>query len=86
LQPPTRRAAPAKARAAPKRASKLAKDNGLNADQEAEIREAFGLFAVRHPDHEDSKEGVLRKDDVRRCLMYVVALTDAENHAVAYLL
>ncbi|OSS44666.1 hypothetical protein B5807_10549 [Epicoccum nigrum] len=67
--PPKRRAAPAKARAAPKRASKLAKDNGLNADQEAEIREAFGLFAVHHPDHEDSKEGVLRKDDVRRCLI-----------------
>jgi hypothetical protein len=52
-----------------KRASKLAKENGLTADQEAEIREAFALFAVHHPDHEDSKEGVLRKDDVRRCLM-----------------
>jgi hypothetical protein len=52
-----------------KRASKLAKENGLSADQETEIREAFALFAVRHPDHEDSKEGVLRKDDVRRCLM-----------------
>ncbi|KAH6642220.1 EF-hand superfamily Ca2+-modulated protein [Boeremia exigua] len=55
--PPKRRAAPAKARPAPKRASKLAKENGLNADQEAEIREAFGLFAVHHPEHEDSKEG-----------------------------
>jgi hypothetical protein len=52
-----------------KRASKLAKENGLSADQEAEIREAFALFAVHHPDHEDAKEGVLRKDDVRRCLM-----------------
>jgi hypothetical protein len=52
-----------------KRASKLAKDNGITADQEAEIREAFGLFAVSHPDHESSKEGVLRRDDVRRCLM-----------------
>ncbi|KAF1924192.1 EF-hand superfamily Ca2+-modulated protein [Didymella exigua CBS 183.55] len=67
--PAKRRAAPAKARPAPKRASKLAKENGLNADQEAEIREAFGLFAVHHPEHEESKEGVLRKDDVRRCLI-----------------
>lgn len=71
LQPPKHRVARAKARPAPKRGSKLAKENGLNADQEAEIREAFGLFAVHHPEHEDSKEGVLRKDDVRRCLMYV---------------
>lgn len=67
--PPKRRPAPAKARPAPKRASKLAKENGLTAEQEGEIREAFGLFAVHHPDHEDSKEGVLRKDDVRRCLI-----------------
>jgi hypothetical protein len=69
LQPPKRRAAPAKHRAPVKRASKLAKENGLSADQEAEIREAYALFAVHHPEHEDSKEGVLRKDDVRRCLM-----------------
>lgn len=48
----------------------------MSADQEAEIREAFGLFAVHHPDHEDSKEGVLRKDDVRRCLMYARILID----------
>lgn len=67
----------------PKRASKLAKENGLNADQEAEIREAFGLFAVHHPDHEDSKEGVLRKDDVRRCLMYVCRLTREAMRKVA---
>lgn len=62
-----------------KRASKLAKENGLTADQEAEIREAFALFAVRHPDHEDSKEGVLRKDDVRRCLMYVCQIRCNSN-------
>jgi hypothetical protein len=68
-QPPKRRAA-AKVNIAPKRPSKLAKQHGLTADQEAEIREAFGLFAIQHPEHEDSKEGVLRKDDVRRCLMY----------------
>ncbi|KAH7083581.1 EF-hand superfamily Ca2+-modulated protein [Paraphoma chrysanthemicola] len=67
--PPKRGAASNKSRVPVKRASKLAKENGLNADQEAEIREAFGLFSVHHPDHEDSKEGVLRKDDVRRCLI-----------------
>ncbi|KAF2126373.1 EF-hand superfamily Ca2+-modulated protein [Dothidotthia symphoricarpi CBS 119687] len=67
VQPPKRRAASAKVIV--KRPSKLAKENGLTADQEAEIREAFGLFAVHHPDYEGSKEGVLRKDDVRRCLI-----------------
>ena len=67
-QPPKRRA-PVRS-AAPKRPSKLAKEHGLTAAQEAEIREAFGLFAVQHPDYESSKEGVLRRDDVRRCLMY----------------
>lgn len=70
-QPQKRRAVTAKARPASKRPSKLAKEHGLSADQEVEIREAFGLFAVHHPEYEDSKEGVLRKDDVRRCLMYV---------------
>lgn len=52
-----------------KRPSKLAKENGITAEQEAEIREAFGLFAVSHSEHEGSKEGVLKKSDVRRCLM-----------------
>ncbi|KAH3962935.1 hypothetical protein HBI26_215540 [Parastagonospora nodorum] len=67
--PPKRQAPRGKSRQPVKRASKLAKENGLTADQEAEIREAFALFAVHHPDHGDSKEGVLRKDDVRRCLI-----------------
>ncbi|KAH7384071.1 EF-hand superfamily Ca2+-modulated protein [Phaeosphaeria sp. MPI-PUGE-AT-0046c] len=67
--PPKRNAGPTKQRAPVKRASKLAKENGLSAFQEGEIREAFALFAVQHPDHEDAKEGVLRKDDVRRCLI-----------------
>ncbi|KAL6709177.1 hypothetical protein ACN47E_001993 [Coniothyrium glycines] len=68
---PPKRNAPRgnKARAPVKRASKLAKENGLTAAQEEEIREAFGLFAVQHPEYEDSKEGVLRRDDVRRCLI-----------------
>ncbi|EDU48865.1 FRQ1 Ca2+-binding protein EF-Hand superfamily [Pyrenophora tritici-repentis] len=65
--PPKRRA---RTKAPPtKRPSKLAKENGLSAEQEAEIREAFGLFAVSHPDYEEAEEGVLKKSDVRRCLI-----------------
>jgi hypothetical protein len=71
-QPPKRRAASGKYALPAKRPSKLAKENGITADQEAEIRDAFALFAVKHPEH-DSKEGVLRREDVRRCLMYVCA-------------
>ncbi|KAF2011339.1 EF-hand superfamily Ca2+-modulated protein [Aaosphaeria arxii CBS 175.79] len=67
--PPKRRAAASSKPAPKKRPSKLAKEHGLTAEQEAEIREAFGLFAVNHPDHEDSKEGAIRRDDVRRCLI-----------------
>jgi hypothetical protein len=68
-QPPKRRGPPSRVQPPAKRPSKLAKENGITAEQEAEIREAFGLFAVSHPEHEDSKEGVLKKSDVRRCLM-----------------
>jgi len=52
----------------PKRPSELAKENGLTADQEYEIREAFSCFSIQHPDFHDSPEGVLREADVRRCL------------------
>jgi len=68
-QPP-KRGARIKAPPPAKRPSKLAKDNGLSAQQEAEIREAFGLFAVSHPEYEEAEEGVLKKSDVRRCLMW----------------
>ncbi|PSN65939.1 hypothetical protein BS50DRAFT_621715 [Corynespora cassiicola Philippines] len=67
-QPPKRRAPSSRSAVAAKRPSKLAKEHGLTADQEAEIREAFSLFAVHHPEHGDSKEGVLRRDDVRSSL------------------
>ncbi|KAF2466163.1 EF-hand superfamily Ca2+-modulated protein [Lindgomyces ingoldianus] len=67
--PPKRRAPTTKTALTTKRPSKLAKENRLTADQEAEIREAFSLFAIHHPQHEDSEEGVLRRDDVRRCLI-----------------
>ncbi|KAF2796748.1 EF-hand superfamily Ca2+-modulated protein [Melanomma pulvis-pyrius CBS 109.77] len=67
--PPKRRAPSSRTTVTAKRPSKLAKEHGLTADQEAEIREAYGLFAIQHPAHQNSKEGVLRKDDVRRCLI-----------------
>ncbi|KAF2736026.1 EF-hand [Polyplosphaeria fusca] len=67
--PPKRKRGPVKTRLATKRPSKLAKEHDLTADQEAEIREAFGLFAIQHPNHNDTSEGVLRRDDVRRCLI-----------------
>ncbi|OCL14300.1 hypothetical protein AOQ84DRAFT_351578 [Glonium stellatum] len=67
--PPKRRAATSNSAGSTKRSSKLAKENNITADQEADIREAFGLFAVQHPDYPDAKEGMLRAEDVRRCLI-----------------
>ncbi|KAH0390558.1 EF-hand, partial [Aureobasidium melanogenum] len=68
--PPKRGKAAAAATAPKKRASKLAKENDITADQENEIQEAFALFAVTdNPDFADEKEGVLRTEDVRRCLI-----------------
>jgi hypothetical protein len=71
LQAPKRRAAPAGPSAPPKpRLTKLAKENNITNEQESEIREAFSLFAVKvEPDFKDEKEGVMKRDDVRRCLM-----------------
>ncbi|KAF2279982.1 EF-hand superfamily Ca2+-modulated protein [Westerdykella ornata] len=69
--PPKRRApsSSAKTPLRPAKPSKLAREHGLTAAQESSIREAFALFAVQHPDHADGREGVLRRDDVRRCLI-----------------
>ena len=68
-QPPKRRG-PAAAQPEPrKKRSALAKQNNLSAEQESEIAEAFGLFAVEVEGYEDENKGVLRVDDVRRCLM-----------------
>ncbi|KAF2104771.1 hypothetical protein NA57DRAFT_51575 [Rhizodiscina lignyota] len=58
----------------PSRASKLAKQHNISSAQESEILEAFTLFSVRHPDFvgqvgESGVEGVLKRDDVRRCLI-----------------
>ncbi|KAE9963496.1 hypothetical protein BLS_009240 [Venturia inaequalis] len=66
--PKRRAAAPT---AAPKpRLTKLAKEKNISNDQEAEIRDAFGLFAVTGiKGYAKEKEGVIKSEDVRRCLV-----------------
>lgn len=51
-----------------KRRSKLAKEHDISPDEEAEIQEAFALFADPNAPS-DSKEGVIKAVDVRRCLI-----------------
>ncbi|KIW03647.1 hypothetical protein, variant [Verruconis gallopava] len=52
------------------RLSRRAKENNITNEQENEVREAFELFALDNVEgFEDEKEGVLRTDDVRRCLV-----------------
>lgn len=67
---PPKRKQPAASTSKPpqKRRSKLAKENDLSADEEAEIQEAFALFAAQNKSAE-SKEGVISRTDVRRCLI-----------------
>ena len=48
------------------RQSKLAKEHNITAREEAEIKEAFGLFAEPL---EGEKEGVIPIDDVRRAMV-----------------
>ncbi|ERS95783.1 hypothetical protein HMPREF1624_07858 [Sporothrix schenckii ATCC 58251] len=74
LQPPKRKAsasaASSSATAADKdkapRPSKLARENNISAQEEAEIREAFGLFAEPM---DGEKDGVLPIGDLRRALI-----------------
>lgn len=49
-----------------KRQSKLAKEHNITAEEEAEIKEAFGLFAEPL---DGEKEGVIPIDDVRRAMI-----------------
>jgi hypothetical protein len=72
--PPRRRAAPASASTEKKaRPSKLAKENNITAEQEAEIKEAYHLFAVEREEYEDEKEGVIPRGDIRRCMVYALS-------------
>ncbi|PSK44211.1 Calmodulin [Elsinoe australis] len=76
---PKRRAPPASAakRAPVARPSRLAKEHGVTAAQEAEIKEAYSLFAVADPEasssgkrkQNDVDSTVIRTGDVRRCLI-----------------
>ncbi|KAJ9637793.1 hypothetical protein H2199_007287 [Coniosporium tulheliwenetii] len=63
-RPPARQASPEPP--TKKRASKLAKEHGVTAAQEAEIREAWKLFAREHSDYPDEKEGVLEAGESTR--------------------
>ncbi|KAI9687788.1 MAG: hypothetical protein M1822_001868 [Bathelium mastoideum] len=67
--PPKKRAQPPDSKTTKRRASKLAKENNITAEEEAEIREAFDLFAVPHDDYPQEPHGVLPIKDVRRCLI-----------------
>jgi Ca2+-binding EF-hand superfamily protein len=67
VKPPKRKQAAAAAPKPPaKRRSKLAKDNDISAEEEAEIQEAFSLFAKQD---EDSSATVIATSDIRRCLI-----------------
>ncbi|SMR58978.1 unnamed protein product [Zymoseptoria tritici ST99CH_1E4] len=68
---PPKRKQPAAAPAKPpaKRRSKLAKDNDISAEEEAEIQEAFTLFAKPDEDDPSSKDHLIATSDVRRCLI-----------------
>ncbi|PGH03231.1 hypothetical protein AJ79_07426 [Helicocarpus griseus UAMH5409] len=73
--PPKRRSAPSRSSssAAPKekkpRQSKLAKENNVTAAEEAEIKEAFCLFAIKSDEYPAEKDGVIKTPDVRRALI-----------------
>ncbi|KZF26627.1 EF-hand superfamily Ca2+-modulated protein [Xylona heveae TC161] len=72
---PAKRRPATAAAAAPKptekktRQSKLAKENNISGEEEAEIREAWNLFSVPHEDYEGEKEGVIPVEEVRRALI-----------------
>ncbi len=65
---PAKRKAAASGATTKARQSKLAKEHNITAQEEAEIKEAFGLFAEPM---DGEKEGVLPIGDVRRAMMYV---------------
>lgn len=71
-QPPKRKqpaAASASAAKPPaKRRSKLAKENNITAEEEAEIQEAYNIFR-QYSEELDTKEGAIPTADVRRCLI-----------------
>ncbi|KAM5444303.1 hypothetical protein MferCBS31731_000820 [Microsporum ferrugineum] len=79
--PPKRRGA-ATSSAGPKekkpRLSKLAKENNITSEEEAEIKEAFQLFAADNDGYPSEKEGVIATRDVRRALI-ALGLAPTDN-------
>ncbi|KAH8705361.1 EF-hand superfamily Ca2+modulated protein [Talaromyces proteolyticus] len=65
----TRRGGGAATKDKKRRASKLAKENSISAEEELEIKEAFQLFANKNAEFQDEKEGVMQTEDVRRALV-----------------
>ncbi|RDW63174.1 EF-hand superfamily Ca2+-modulated protein [Aspergillus mulundensis] len=72
-QPPKKRSAPSAASSTPKkpkaRQSKLAKENDISGEEEAEIKEVFHIFSESNEDFPDEKEGVIAREDVRKALV-----------------
>jgi len=69
-QPAKRSAPPPAEPAAPKaRQSKLAKEHGITAQEENEIKEAFAMFSQPYG---GEKDGVIPITDVRKAMMCVV--------------
>ncbi|CZT18743.1 related to EF-hand superfamily Ca2+-modulated protein [Ramularia collo-cygni] len=68
MAPKRKQPAASAPRAPTKRRSKLAKENEISAEEEAEIQEAFDLFAEQDSDR-DSKDPVIKTENVRRCLV-----------------
>lgn len=68
--PRSRRTAPSTGKQPAKaRRSKLAQENEISAEDEAEIKEAWRMFATNDVEgFEDEKEGGMRTEDVRRAM------------------
>ncbi len=57
------------------RRSKLAKENDITAEEEAEIKSAWALFSIDDADgYEDEKEGVIQTESVQKALVSVLSL------------
>ncbi|KAJ5312625.1 EF-hand superfamily Ca2+-modulated protein [Penicillium antarcticum] len=85
--PPKKRGAPANTSALPKRgrASKLAKENNISAEEENEIKEVFQLFAAPNEAFPDEKEGVIPREDVRKALV-ALGLPPSDSSELAEIL
>ncbi|OJD27778.1 hypothetical protein ACJ73_00826 [Blastomyces percursus] len=67
--PPKRRSVPSSSATPKGKRSKLAKENDITGDEEAEIKEAFHLFSTKSEEYPAEKEGVIKTQDVRRALI-----------------